>query len=606
MIGLGAIIGTGLHTPARVQEWQDRMTRALSAPDRNASLLASTPGGLVWAVRSTDGCPAPFQARVYEDGMVIGLYGTIHAPDARPSSALDQIRSCYLKDGPAGFAQLNGSFGFVLFDATATKHFVVVDRFASRPILYLQKDDLVFVSPVQKAFLDLNEADSKLDLKSAAAMLGCSHLHTDHTWISNAKLLRGGTALCVDANRVEPIRYWDYTIEPVEEQGETWHVQMLSELLVQSVARRLQGESRPLLLLSGGMDSRAILAACLKLGARVELCAYFRREQAASDVEVASRLAKTVGWPLRILRYDWADLMSCIKATTPFSDGMRGPIYEYEALKQLRGEYSCVLLGDHAMGSSGHALVDEEDILARSGIFWMSRAPIWRQLLTREGWELLAEADSQMFSELIAETQFTDAHDRKDFFRAVERLGRNLLPGRMYLNAQVADVRQPWLDNEILDFMAAVPRHYRLNKSLLKKTAMALAPSLFKIPLALNCGDYTELASYRLALNFNPRLIEQACLEGHAPIDALLNRDACVQYLQSPRPRWSESAADWVRNSNWTALRRAGKRLLSHLKKSSASLATSLERRDGLSPRRLLENLALTRWMTGERLQLHL
>ena len=286
MFGFVGIICT--HTKP-IEETR-KIHQGLVSPFRNdgrtISKLLSTGGALVSVVEPDLPSHAPTTLHTFDDGIQLAFFGDIFNDLASGELQADYIHKLFVKDGPRGFASLNGSFFLCIHDGEKGETHLATDRFSSRPLFYYVGEDYLIFSPDQRSFVDSGCVPPKANLAAAAAMLACGHLHHDDAYIQDVKFLSGGSALRIQQGKTKLIKYWDYEINPQDDEGKKAYHSRLSDLLLKAVERRLRRESSPALLLSGGVDSRALLGACMELGVRVDLCSYSCRGQRGSDAHV--------------------------------------------------------------------------------------------------------------------------------------------------------------------------------------------------------------------------------------------------------------------------------------------------------------------------------
>ena len=542
----------------------------------------------------------------FDDGISVIVFGEIFNDRQPDESLVEYVHRLFVKDGISSFAVLNGSFSLFIHNEAECESFLVADRFSSRPVLYHIGQEYTMFSPDQRSFVYSECVSRKVNLGAVAAMLSSGHLYHDDTYIQDVRYLQGGSALRVHPVGKQIIKYWDYVIEPQPDEGIRAYQSRLAPLLLQSVERRVKGESKPALLLSGGTDSRALLGACMELGLKVELCSYYSRRHTESDAYVAEKIAKLSGMPLHLIHYDPPDIMACVRETTSFFGGMRNSIYEYEALKKIQGSFGYILIGDESFGWVDRALSTEGDMFATAHIYHLS-GNLWKKLLASTHYEDIRNHAEASFRRLSSRTSLVNLHDRKDYFYTTERLARYLIPGRCFLNYCIGKVRQPWLDNNILDFNRLLPTQYRLSKALFESTARTMFPHLFSIPKATNEGSYREtFMYYPLILENNPDVIKEACFQGTYSIDSIFAPAALEHYLRIPNRSLTNRIKEQIKNSDFVALRRVSKLIYDIVKQHSAIFARKMRQSNTLSQWQILERIAILRFIVGSQLALEL
>ena len=543
---------------------------------------------------------------IFPDGSLVVLVGEVFNDCNEGETVTAQVRRLYLQKGLPGLADLNGSFCLLIHNPHRNETLIAVDRFASRPVLYQVKQGQLVIAPDLRCFVESGSAPRKASPSALAAMLNSSHVLDEDTYVEGVRFLRGGWALRFTEGVTEPVQYWDYALSAEGDEGQETYRKHLKSLLLEAVARRLRDRPAMGLFLSGGVDSRALLGACMELGYKAELFSYSRRQQSGSDAEIAKALAMKAGMPFHLVPYDPSPILAGIHESTPAFNGMRGTIYEADALNQIRGQVDTVLLGDESFGWLPHALANEDSVFSRIGIHRLEKNPVWRGLLTETSYERLASANATSFERLSARCPITDLHDRKDYFYTTERLVRNIVLGRSYLNGFVARVRSPWLDKDVVDFVRKLPVQYRLGKSLYESTVRLMFPHLFDLPTATSSGEFSESMIFRGMLKTNPNLIHQAFFEGEYPIDSLFKRREIESHFQISKGISANRFKEMIKDSNLAFVRQAGRWLSRKARSVSSSLASSLDEVESLSQRRILENIAILRYTVGERLRLEM
>jgi hypothetical protein len=538
------------------------------------------------------------QLRTFPDGVSVGLTGEIFNDLEPGEDGLDLIHRRYLRDDIAAFADLNGSFALVLLEPNRDRFLIATDRLASRAVMYAAGPEQVLFAPDLRCFT--GEVSAELEPTAVAAMLSSGQLYHDDTWFRAVKYLQGGRALEVSRESVEVREYWDYRLEPGPDEGELTYAKRLEPLLIQAVERRTRGRSGAVLMLSGGKDSRAILGICQLLGRRVLLGSYFLHDPPGSDPAVARQLADMTGMPLLALPYPPPDSIAALRESIPYHGGMRDWIYEIDALRKLEGVTGTVIAGDESFGWKAGELADEESVLRIIDIHRLANQPLWRTFLKPEVYEQLAEADRASFQRFAAGSSLANPHDRKDYFYTTERLVRRVLPSRSYLHTLVA-LRNPWLDNDVLEFIRRLPVEHRIGKALFSSTVRRMFPRLFSVPLADSTGAYDQ-ASLRLELcqrrdslsflSFGTEPIDTLFEPGAIERD-LLSEDALTRGLES-NP-WKRYPVDWMQRAV---------RQVTHRSVARAPATWGIHGKVPLL--KVFSRIQILRYMAGEVLQLRL
>lgn len=239
---------------------------------------------------------------------------------------------------------------------------------------------------------------------------------------------------------------------------------------------------------------------------------------------IAAVLSKKVGAEHIYCPYKYRNYLHNIKHSAYIREGMGNVIEEWLIWRTLREQHGIevVLTGEECFGWQDIFLDDEESMFATLGINLISKIKILSLLLTKESFDLLSEVSKQNLAQLSSTCVLKDIHNRKDYFYLDQRLF-SLLIWRHVISNEVV-VRNPWLDNDILDFMTQVPVKYRKGKILYKSTISSMFPNLFKIEVA-RAGD-ALCPSYWLSWmsEFKEEIIGEL-LNGESAVDVLFSQE---------------------------------------------------------------------------------
>lgn len=174
----------------------------------------------------------------------------------------------YLTDDSLNFLpRVDGIYSAVIHDSKQMRLHLVTDRYGLAPLYWTRRrGGLVWASEF-KAMLGLSGWTPRIDHSALDEFLGHWYIMADHTWFEDVRALPPGTLMTVDlqTHRQETTRYWSFhAITPVDGRlSETELADELGRRLIESVRERCRTEhgERMGLTLSGGLDSRAILAA---------------------------------------------------------------------------------------------------------------------------------------------------------------------------------------------------------------------------------------------------------------------------------------------------------------------------------------------------------
>jgi asparagine synthase (glutamine-hydrolysing) len=168
----------------------------------------------------------------------------------------------------AFLSELDGVFAGVLVDTQAQKVFLFGDRFGLRHLYFAQIQGRLVWASETKAFLAAPGFTPKVDTQAFETFFFVGQLLENQSWLDGVQLLPSGSVLTwnIRQGSSQIQNYWNWThIKPIEETNEDVIVEELLRLFKRAVEECCRSEKRVGLLLSGGQDSRAILAAMPEL-----------------------------------------------------------------------------------------------------------------------------------------------------------------------------------------------------------------------------------------------------------------------------------------------------------------------------------------------------
>jgi asparagine synthase (glutamine-hydrolysing) len=208
------------------------------------------------------------------------------------------LLALYQKDKNFEFLrQIDGIFAAVLYDASLQKVYLIADRRGLRYLYWTQhQNSLVWCSEL-KSLLALPNYQVKIDRAAVEDFLGLRYKIGDRSWFEGVELLPAATILTWDiaTQTLEKRRYWWWTeIEPLQPPyAEDELAEEIGQRFIAAVEKRSKPLERVGLSLSGGLDSRAILAAMPDAGQTIH--AVGLGQPNCDDLVLAQQVAKIKG-----------------------------------------------------------------------------------------------------------------------------------------------------------------------------------------------------------------------------------------------------------------------------------------------------------------------
>jgi len=315
MAGLCGVVGSadGIEAVAAGLEWTGEETTTLFQDD--ALAIAGS-----FAVSDEADQPVAVGADtlLWVWGSVFGFEDEdgYRPRDVTQESVVDYCAGLYERHGPSFVSGLNGDFVGVLYDRRAETVSIFTDRLALRDTYYVEPEDgpLVFSTAVQS--LSRHPAVTpRFDSRLITEYLACDFRTFGlETPLEGTALVPPSAVTTVDLlSRSRTVRqYWTPAYRPQDRSFSSF-LDEFSDLFEMVIAERLQPDREYGLLLSGGADSRLVLAATDR-ESRANLTAYHCTGWMNREARAAEQAALTAG-----VDFEWIQ---------------RGPDYHERALQR--------------------------------------------------------------------------------------------------------------------------------------------------------------------------------------------------------------------------------------------------------------------------------
>jgi asparagine synthase (glutamine-hydrolysing) len=506
------------------------------------------------------------------------------------SSDTEVIVHLYEEYGEHCVSKLQGMFSFALWDEKNRSLLLARDRVGIKPLYYhVSSDGLLFGSEI-KAILADPDVVSEPDLPALDHFLSISYLPGEETLFKNVRKLKPGHYMTARDGVVKATQYWDLSFsesradQPVEDT-----IEELRTLLSQTVRDHLISDVPVGILLSGGVDSTALLSyAVEEAGNRLSTFTIGFDERLCSDERTCARLlAASFGTSHHEMTISAQDFVNWLPG---YIWHMEEPVCEPPAIAlyyitKLARQHVTVLLsgegGDEAfagynnyrnllwleavknkLGSFAKPVSRMCDLLGRC--FRVDRMRYYAQLLgmpVEEYYFSRASSPYDLFNDKVSEFYSHDLLRCRQqngpallfdpLFAVVG--GRDPLQKMLYVDtktwlpddllvkadkmtmANSVELRVPFLDHRVLEFAASLPASLKVHgfqtKYALKRAIATRVPREILnrpktgFPVPYHRWLRSELREFVRDLLTGPRAVSRGYFRQDA-IEALLNQNA--------------------------------------------------------------------------------
>lgn len=457
------------------------------------------------------------------------------------NSDTEVLLNLYIREGKDMLNKLNGIFAFAIWDQRSQNLFLARDNFGVKPLYYALCDECFFFSSELKSIIPLIPNINNLNLSSVQSYLTFLYCPGQGTPVESINKLLPGHAMIVNEGKIQSI--WKWYNQPIFQKKTK--KKMTKEEAIEGVRIHLENAVRRQMIsdvpvgafLSGGLDSSAIVSFARKKNNNIQCFTIEghgeNEEGTTDDLHYARIVAKHLCVPLNIVQISPDKMASDIELMVKTLDE---PIADPAALNVLyisqlaRKQGIKVLLSgaggdDIFTGYRRHfALMTEQwwdwlPVKLRKILSNVSSKLNQGSTLNRRITKLFSGAQLEGDQRLVNYFKWTQRHDLKrlyssEFSSAIKHLNpssemlkfleelpanvskldkmlaleqqffladHNLIyTDRMSMAAGV-EVRVPFLDKELVEFVYNIPDNYKQKSStgkwVLKKSLEGYLPN---------------------------------------------------------------------------------------------------------------------------------
>ena len=357
-------------------------------------------------------------------------------------------------------SKIDGCFTANLYDKNKLK--LISDRYGMKPLyLWNNEGNFAWVSEV-KALLALKCFKPEINTQAINCFLDLGHLLGDMTWFKDVKLINAASIITYSLKQrkvIEKKRYWKWSSIKPHDITFNEAVIRLGNLLQTAVKKRVKIGEKLGVSLSGGLDSRLNMATINQIKDLDVICYTFGKK-GCDDIKIArmvSSIKNNVHYIFELNQENWMDERFHSVWNT---DGMislyhlHNPVSE-ERLKALFDIQINGFTGDLCMGGGW---IDEFDIkITKKAAF------------NRFGKHIkFTYLDDDFYNISHQDPYFIDTRVRR-----FTNMGLIACSGTF-------ESRRPFLDNDLIEFLYALPDRYRYESKLYKKALLFKYPEYYK------------------------------------------------------------------------------------------------------------------------------
>ncbi|OJX39535.1 MAG: hypothetical protein BGO78_13575 [Chloroflexi bacterium 44-23] len=415
-----------------------------------------------------------------------------------PLSDVELISVLYEKVGNTLFNHLNGAFLILIWESDTKRIIIVNDRLGLYPLYYAQSGaGIIFASNIKALLVDQN-VNRTVDQTAIAEFLTFDHILWQRTLLESVKLMPQASIFIFSGQHLEirPYYHFDYLLEfPIKKDEE--YIDELNFLMRQAIQRQMNGNFEKGLLLSGGLDSRYILALITE-NPDDKLHTFTWSIPNSDDARFAKECAQLAKSDHHFftLEPDW--LVDKAEKAVSLTSG-NGNVINLHAFATLEQEAAISpviykgFMGDAMFGFGirprfwadyNPEIKMEQHLEAYRDYRVLTFDPnIHPQYMT--DWFIQNSADNwrEDFRSGMLACKSNQMAAQRSFFDLTQRVPRMTINGIDVVRDRCL-VRLPFTDNDLVEFSLKVPPYLLYRRELVERTFIQYFPKYAKIPIA--------------------------------------------------------------------------------------------------------------------------
>ena len=447
------------------------------------------------------------------------------------------LREIYRQYGLKDFArELNGSFSAVIADLNDQSVILVSDHVNSCMLFTAIYESKFYFASEVKGIIAVKGFPCDPSQSGIISLATSGMIPRPHTLVKGVEKMNNATVCRIKEGKIINHQYWKYEICPESDRGHKYYISNISDILRQTVKRRIR-QGKVSISLSGGYDTRGILS-CInehdKLSAVTFSSRTLQTRHKLGDWAIAEIIAEKLGINLSIFQVDGNDFTSALQESIYCSDGTAGFVCENiwpNVRRACQSEY--LLLGDQCM-LWGVSRMSPINHLLKYGIHLhsLNKLDILQSCMRNDKLDTfitLSQSDQDLvISKCKSHTSWDAFYELYLNYRMID----SILAKRNIISRHGLFVRNPWLDLDLLNFVRVLPVRYRKNKFLFNQAVTAMHPELFRIPFARD-GEHINYQPYFVAAEEHSQGVTKLIFDNNPLLEEYFNKSALYSLIKS-------------------------------------------------------------------------
>ena len=395
----------------------------------------------------------------------------------------------YEEQGENFIKNINGHFIIFIYNFKKNKLLIFTDRLGFLPHYYAQVNDKLLVAPECKAILQDSACKKQIDLHGVADMFAFSKIFGNKTCFKNIQVLPAGSILAYQNNNLSIRKYWDLNYQPDYKTKEGVFVEKMVYVFKKFIKSRTQDNYKYGVSLSGGLDSRTVLAA-IPTEKKHDVINFSFGPEKCDEVRAARKISAIQNMNFKHFEVPPEMILKNAEQVASITEFMNYAGVGYILpIHRTIAKNADIVLDGFAMGLSiggnrlekFHHINNETQFIRELYQSRMFSDQNFKDLFQEKYYKKIKPLPFMSLKHDIENLQDTSFPNKIDHFIITTHARRFLMQGLVLLRSAIEYI-PPLADNDLIDLITKIPPEFRRNHNMHRKFFIKLAPELAKIP----------------------------------------------------------------------------------------------------------------------------
>jgi len=411
---------------------------------------------------------------------------------------------------------LNGIFQICILDEKLNKFIIITDRYGFSKLYYYHYYDQ-FIFSFRYLPLLASIPNRQINHQSIQEFLTFQYILGEKTFTQDVN--QTGTAAILEydirTQTLKKKKYWQFDFDENPSSISSNDPQILQktyELWQSAVEKRIKDQNQVIIPLSGGKDSRAILAAALQIKPSNDIITFSYGKKRSYDFKIAKKVAAKAGVKNIEIPVEKSNFDLQFNNILEYHDGLFNalPSLPFDGFERIR-EYGDTIIsgyiGDFIFGSNMPGNMLTKTINDES---WESVKQLFQETNKFHSFYIIAKVinfSTEKYFPFLDKNEVRSISNTKLVNIFVQYFLQNHIYNFTYhtcpVYKHIFDYRVPFLDNNLIDFTLKLPVNERFNQKLYKKFLLKYYPNFFSISIKNDYGLKMNASTWKYSLKYN-------------------------------------------------------------------------------------------------------